>query len=184
MISTLRKIIVIDLEATCYEGEFPKEERPEIIQIGACLLDLDKKEITKKDSYIIHPYHSSISKYCETLTGITPERAKRGIRFDHARNRLAKNFGTKRKIWGAWGEGDRIEFEQECQNWNVEYPFSNQFINISTLFSLYYGFNKKINLEKALTLLGLNFQGRPHDAEDDAYNTALILLKILGEGRG
>jgi inhibitor of KinA sporulation pathway (predicted exonuclease) len=182
MISTLQKIIVIDLEATCYEGEFPEEERSEIIQIGACLLDMRSgilPPIKNKTSYLVRPYFSKISKYCEELTGITSEKAKRGMRFDHARNKLAKEFGTKSKIWAAWGEGDRLKFIKECEVWGVEYPFSEEFINVSSLFSLAKGFSRRINLEEALKYMGFEFIGEPHRADNDAYNTAQILYALL-----
>jgi len=179
MISTLKKIIIIDLEATCYEDKFPQDEHPEIIQIGVCLLNLKDKQIKNKTSYLVRPHHSTISGHCENLTGITPKMAKRGMRFDHARNKLAKEFGTRSKVWAAWGEGDRLEFARECKSWNTKYPFSDEFINVSGLFALAGGFSQRVNLEKALGYFNLEFYGTPHHAEDDAYNTACILRELL-----
>ena len=40
------KIIIIDLEATCWEGIPPKGEVSEIIEIGICLLDTLTGEIS------------------------------------------------------------------------------------------------------------------------------------------
>ena len=36
----LDKIIVIDLEATCWEGDPPPGQESEIIEIGLCILDV------------------------------------------------------------------------------------------------------------------------------------------------
>ena len=41
------KIIIIDLEATCWEGIPPKGEVSEIIEIGICLPSLVKLAITE-----------------------------------------------------------------------------------------------------------------------------------------
>lgn len=169
----------MDLETTCYEFGFPEGESKEIIQIGACLLDLGRDEIKNKKSYIVRPYDSKISEYCSQLTGITWDTAKFGMRFDHARNKMCKDFGTKSKVWAAWGEGDRLEFEKACVRWNIEYPFSDEFLNINTLFSMKYKVKSRINLKRALEMCDLKFEGQPHRADDDAFNTARILREIL-----
>lgn len=41
------KIIILDLEATCWEdGGFFQKQRSEIIEIGLCVLDVDKQQVS------------------------------------------------------------------------------------------------------------------------------------------
>ena len=66
------KIIVIDLEATCWEGKPPPGEISEIIEIGICVLDQATGAIDKNRGILIKPVHSAISPFCTQLTTITP----------------------------------------------------------------------------------------------------------------
>jgi len=40
MAAKLDKLIVIDIEATCWEGDPPEGQAAEIIEIGVCVLDV------------------------------------------------------------------------------------------------------------------------------------------------
>lgn len=66
-------IIIIDLEATCWRGEVPKDQVSEIIEIGICLLDIKTRVISKNKGILIQPERSKISPFCTDLTTITQE---------------------------------------------------------------------------------------------------------------
>lgn len=184
MSNKLDKIVVVDLEATCWQNEDgsktpPQGEQSEIIEIGACFLDCQTGKISHKSSYVIKPRFSKISKFCVELTGLTQEIVDQGMHFEHAVNKFRKEFGVKNRVWATWGDYDRIEFEKNCKLYNIEYPFGVKHINAKTLFSLLNGLPREMGVSKALEYLSMNFIGQQHRGDDDAYNTARIISKML-----
>lgn len=177
----LDSAIIIDIECACWmpRESQPKNERSDIIEIGACKLDLQTGKISQKTSYIIKPRNSTISEFCTELTTLTQEDVNRGIPFSDACNKLAKEFGTKNRVWFAWGDFDRIHIQKECEFYGAIYPFGRRFINAKTLFSLMNGLKKEIGLQKAMEYYNLEFKGTQHRGHDDAFNTAKVLWKIL-----
>lgn len=174
----LDKIIVIDLEATCWES---KQARPlgmknEIIEIGACFYNLQTQQPEQKTSYYIRPRQSEISQFCIDLTGITPELIKeKGIPFDNAVNKLIKEFAPKHRTWMSWGAYDRVMLQKECERQRVDYPMGINHINLKNWFSLYYKMKDELGLQKALSQLNIQFEGRQHSGADDAWNIARII---------
>jgi len=174
----LDKVIVFDLEATCWATEEEQRLTPsEIIEIGACLLDVRTGEISKKTRYIIRPKVLEISQYCTDLTGHTVDSVKKGIPFSDACNKFKKEFGTTNKISAAYGN-DISSLDKECQRYGIVNPLSSSYINISHLFALKYK-NSKMSLEQALKKIDEQFEGTPHHGDDDALNAAKLLRKIL-----
>lgn len=67
------KIVCFDLEMCCWETEEETGKKTgEIIEIGLCKIDLEKREIVKRSQYYVKPEKDEISKFCTKLTGITP----------------------------------------------------------------------------------------------------------------
>ena len=92
------KIIIIDLEATCWEGIPPKGEVSEIIEIGICLLDTLTGEITDNRGILVKPTHSKISPFCTQLTTITPELvAREGVSYEFS-GTIVDIFKRKQKF--------------------------------------------------------------------------------------
>ena len=177
-------IVVVDVESTCWETKGEQGNQPmEIIEIGACILDVETFEISRKKSYIVRPKFSKISEFCTKLTGYTWDDVKIGMPFENACNKLAKEFGTRNRVWASWGDYDRSHFERECRSKKARYPFSDGHINISALFILMMGLKKRVSVANALKAIGNEFEGTPHKGCDDAWNTAKILRHLLESGR-
>lgn len=177
VVKDVSKILVLDTELTCWENGIPPEgEVSEIIQVGWCWLNFPSLERTDRRSILVRPQRSRISEYCTNLTGITPKMAKSGIPFEHAMKHLIKQ-GTRSRAWAAWGRDINI-FVEQCRNFSAEYPFSDEFVNVSTLASLFLGLPLRTSLEKAMEILGVTPEGRAHTADSDAWNTAAILAKV------
>ena len=114
---------IIDLECTCWPDSPPFGEQMEIIEIGACLYDKELG-LTKKKSILVKPEYSKISPFCTELTGHTFEELKRyGVPFSDAIHTLQKNYPLKSCPWLSWGDFDRIQFEKDCFQKEIEYPF-------------------------------------------------------------
>jgi DNA polymerase III epsilon subunit-like protein len=73
MARALDKILVIDVEATCWEGDPPAGQTSEIIEIGLCVLDVASGERSAPRAIMVKPQRSTLSEYCIQLTTITPE---------------------------------------------------------------------------------------------------------------
>lgn len=175
----LDKIIVVDLEATCWEGEPPQRQISEIIEIGACSLNMKTLEIENKQSYLVKPRFSQVGEYCTRITSLSAEQVSRGMSFGDAVNKFKKEFGLKNRTWASWGRGDMDFFLRNCALYEIDYPFGEEHLNASTLFSLKYKLHERIGVENALQMMGMDFEGKPHRAIDDAYNTARIIKNTL-----
>ena len=71
MARKLDQIIVLDIEATCWEGEIPRGQENEIIEVGLCLLEPKTGERSAKASYLVRPERSKVSEFCTRLTTLT-----------------------------------------------------------------------------------------------------------------
>lgn len=181
----LDQIVVIDLEATCWEGNKPPagQER-EIIEIGLCMLDVISGERLEKRSILVKPERSSVSEFCTQLTTLTQEQLMReGVSFKKACSILKKEYLTEERLWASYGDYDRNKFEKQCRLYNVSYPFGPRHLNIKSLFGIFNGLPREIGLEKAMERLGLPMEGTHHRGHDDAWNTAAILAALMLRGR-
>jgi inhibitor of KinA sporulation pathway (predicted exonuclease) len=175
----LDKIIVIDLEATCWEGDPPAGETSEIIEIGLCVLDVATGQREPARALLVKPRHSTLSPYCQKLTTITPEMLKDGLDFADACRILREEYLSETRTWASYGDYDRIMMAAQCDSWNIPYPFGRSHINVKNLFALQNGLEKEVGLQKATALLGLPFEGTIHRGMDDAWNIAAVLDRVL-----
>ena len=175
----LDKILVVDLEATCWEGEPPAGESSEIIEIGLCVLNVATGERTDTQGILVNPERSTMSDYCRMLTTITPEMLEGGLSFTEACALLVERFDSTRRTWASYGDFDRIKFRQQCEDWGVPYPFGRSHINVKNLFALQQGLSQEVGLQQATALLGMPFEGTIHRGVDDAWNIAAVLDRVL-----
>jgi len=181
------KIIVVDLEATCWDEDTPEgiaekgDQLSEIIEIGVCSYLVQSKRIADKQSILVRPQNSKVSDYCTKLTGHTWEGLrKHGIPYAGAVNTLRKNFGPKHRVIACWGNYDWYMVSQQCLREEVPFPFGRSYINVKELYALTYGLTKAVGLGEALGMERLGFVGSPHRGDDDAYNVARILRQLIG----
>jgi len=172
------KILVIDIEATCWKGKVPEGQQNEIIEIGICILDTVYYEIIANDSILVKP-NSEISPFCTELTTLTQNDVETGISLKEACQILQTHYLSKQPIWASYGGYDRKLFEKECQSKGIEYPFSKEHINVKQLFAKTLNLKKQIGMAGALRKLDLPLEGTHHRGVDDAWNIAKILAWLL-----
>ena len=176
------KILVVDLEATCWERGSGIKYTPEVIEFGICSLIPRTGEIVERESIIVKPY-GKISQYCTELTGITQEKVEVGMSLTKACEYIVEKYKPNRLIWSSWGDWDERALKTDCYLKNVQYPFSDQHFNIKAFCAIKLAkddtISKTTGVSKALELLGMHFEGKPHSGLDDAVNTARILYKLL-----
>ena len=182
------QLLVYDLELTCWENHLPDgslDKSPpegmenEIIQFGYVIVDMKTKNIVEKDSWIIKPKKSTISDFCEKLTGISQDRVdNEGISFEKFRKIISQK-GWKYIPNMSWGYGDYFILKEHCDKRNLDFPLSKAHNCAKVMFGLWTGRSKGWGVKRAIDRLGLEFEGDQHDAMWDAYNTALILLNSI-----
>jgi len=177
----LDKIVVVDIEATCYEpGKFPHNEVQEIIEFGITLIDVKQHDIAFSTSILVKPRKSKISPYCVELTSLTAEMLDRsGLPFVDAITAIQNEFAPKTCTWGSYGNFDRSLITEQCKREGIKCPFSANHFNIKNLFALKYGLSSEVGMKEALQIAGIPLEGRHHRGVDDSKNIAKILIKIL-----
>ena len=174
----LDKIVVVDIETTCWEKR-EKEQIMEVIEVGVCLLDIGSGEITDRQSILIKPVYSALSDFCTKLTTLTQELVETGIGFREACLKLEDEYQSKKRVWASYGDFDRRQFERECRLKRVPYPFGSRHLNVKTLFAIKHRLAEEVEMDKTLALLGLELIGTHHRGVDDAYNVARILRRLI-----
>ncbi|WP_454046782.1 exonuclease domain-containing protein [Chryseobacterium sp. Marseille-Q8038] len=178
---TTNEIIIIDLEATCWENDrIPSGQKVDIIEIGICKLNLTSKAISQKQSIYVIPERSEINRFCTKLTGITPQLIEeKGIYFEEACEIIREQYHSAPLTWAGYGNFDGEQIIEQCDWLGIKNPFSENYMNVMYEFKRHFGLHKQIGLKRALDYLNMDFEGTHHSGADDAYNTARILTKIL-----
>ncbi len=177
------QIIVIDIECTCWEGHTPPDQENEIIEIGICPLKPHTGERLERRSILVKPERSTVSPFCTQLTTLTQEQVDGGMAFADACALLEKDYRTRQRVWASYGDFDRQQFERQCRERHIAYPFSPSHLNVKTLFTLIRAMRHDVSMAQALDDLGLPLEGTHHRGDDDAWNIALMLHKLLLERR-
>ncbi|TWU49274.1 3'-5' exonuclease [Rubripirellula reticaptiva] len=179
MARSLDVILVVDLESTCWEGSPPPGQTSEIIEIGLRTVDLKTLTRTEKRSFLVKPVLSEISEFCTELTTLTPDMLTDAGSLADAVKVLKKEYGSKDRLWASWGDYDRRQFERVCKDLNVGYPFGPSHLNVKSLFAAAMGSGHELGLDGAYKQLGLELEGTHHRGDDDAWNIAQILCRLL-----
>jgi inhibitor of KinA sporulation pathway (predicted exonuclease) len=175
----LDKLIVIDIEATCWDGDPPPEQETEIIEIGVCVLDIPTGERVARQSILVKPERSEVSPFCTELTTLTQTQVNGGVSFEHACRILRRKYRTGDRTWASYGDYDRRLFEKQCSERDVAYPFGPTHINVKNLAALFHGWRREVGMLQAMSLMELSVEGTHHRGVDDAWNTGLLLAKLV-----
>lgn len=179
MIDT-HQLVVVDIEATCWEGGTPPPgQQSEIIEVGVCLLSLVDGTISPARSLLIRPTRSEVSQFCTELTTLTAEQLSAGMSFEAACAALRAEYDTPRLPWASWGSYDRRLFTEQCASFGVNYPFSESHINLKQRFGRLYRIKSAPGMAAALAYLQLPLLGTHHRGGDDAHNIARIAAAAL-----
>jgi inhibitor of KinA sporulation pathway (predicted exonuclease) len=174
------KIIIVDLEATCWATrEESSRNTSEIIEIGTVLYNLDTCRIEKSDSFLVKPVNSVVSEFCTTLTTLTQEDVDDGMAFKTACDYLMNEYSSLDYPWASYGAYDRKMIDRQCKAHSIKNPMSDEHINVKLLYTLISPSHKRVGMEQALDALGIPLVGTHHRGIDDAKNITKILESIL-----
>lgn len=176
----MSQILIVDVESTCWENNrVPPGEQSEIIEIGACLLDVATQAISEQRSILIKPARSKVGAFCTQLTSITSEMVAEGCSFAQACATLETIYRAKDRLWASWGNYDRKMFQTQCESFGVAYPFGDKHINLKDLHARVTGLHRQVGMAAALRAAGLEMEGTHHRGGDDAHNIARVVGELL-----
>jgi inhibitor of KinA sporulation pathway (predicted exonuclease) len=179
MAKKIDQIIVVDVEATCWEGDPPPGQENEIIEIGVCQLDIASGQRSKKRSILVRPERSRVSEFCTRLTTLTQEQVDQGIPFQEAIELLKSEYRPADRTWASYGDYDRIQIQRQCEQRGIPYPFGRTHLNIKNLLAIGLNLPREVGLERAVEIFDLPLEGTHHRGDDDAWNIAAVLAELL-----
>jgi inhibitor of KinA sporulation pathway (predicted exonuclease) len=180
----LDHVLVIDIEATCWDTAPPPGQTTDVIEIGVCPVELSSLRRLEKRSLLIRPDRSTVSEFCTRLTTITPEQVAGGMAFGDACRVLEKEYDSRNRVWASFGDYDRKQIEKQCADTGVRYPFGSRHVNVKTLFAMARGLPAEVGMPQAVDLCGLTLEGIHHRGDDDAWNIAAVLIEVLKKVSG
>ena len=184
MARLLDKIVVVDVESTCWDRDDKSAVDNEIIEIGVCTLDPVTFERAGKYSYLVLPENGKVSAFCTKLTGHTQEELEcHGGPLRYKIDGLRSTYALKNRMWASYGDYDRNQFRRECEAKSIKYPFGSTHLNVKNLFAIAMGLPKEVGMAAALEMLEMPLEGQHHNGADDAWNIAGILGFILDKFR-
>ena len=116
-------ILVIDLEATCDEGDGLAADDMEVIEIGAVWATAEG-EVLEEFQALVRPTLHPISDFCQALTGIQQADVDTAPLFPVVAAQLA-SFAQRSHdatMWGSWGKFDDKQIQRDCQRHGVASP--------------------------------------------------------------
>lgn len=174
------KALVIDIEATCWEGKGSKNKISEIIEVGVTEIELTSEGWTLGKTYSLPVQNilDDISPFCTQLTGWTQKEIDHvGQPYPEVVSRLRREFDSKNRLIVNWGKYDDKMFQEMSKIHKVAYPFSNNVLNLKAVFYSAYG--QSAGVGRAMELLGMEFEGTPHRGADDSRNIARIYMELM-----
>jgi inhibitor of KinA sporulation pathway (predicted exonuclease) len=174
-------IVSLDLELNQPSGR--------IVQIGALVGNVRTGEVVSHFDAKVNPGEPFSSTIAE-LTGISALELQSAPSLAVAGEAVA----TWLTAWDSvrilnpltWGGGDTVILREQLGLSEERWMFGRRWIDVKTLYVAWrMAHNKEISggLAKAMTKLGLAFQGRKHNAIDDALNTFRMYRVLLAEFR-
>jgi len=168
-------LLVLDLEMNKPSGT--------IIQVGCVIGNLVTGVILEE--YTAHiKINEKLSEYITKLTGIKQVDIDNGITLAEAYEKikeLHKKYECFRNFL-QWGQGDS-EYLRKCLNLDDEiFIGGRRTIDAKTIYVSYRFANNlshQSGLSKSMVKLGLLFNGKKHQACDDARNTFTIYRELL-----
>lgn len=180
---------VIDVEATCWEGQPPPGSVHEIIEIGLTVVDLTARRRVARHRILVRPARSAVSAFCTALTGLTQAEVMRGVTFAEACRLLVEGHAAGQRPWASWGDYDRRQFNRQSQADELPYPFGHSaegprstHTNAKAVFTAAHGLRRRPGMSDALRIAGLPLEGRHHSGADDAWNIAALVLDLVDRG--
>jgi len=181
------KYIIFDLEATCWSEEDKNNNRlkhtykqNEIIEVAAIALDEQLQLVGTFDRFVKPTINPTLTDFCKELTHITQSDVDNADKFDVVVKQFEEWCGKDSELC-SWGFYDKKQLTEEARikkYGNNIVKMLEHHISIKHQFGDIKGI-KPCGTQKALSLLGLKFEGIQHRAIYDAQNIGRIFVIIF-----
>ncbi len=177
------KYIILDLEATCWEGR--SEGQNETIEIGAVMIDEQGKIESEFVQFIKPLKHPVLSDFCTQLTSIQQSDVDDAPYFNEAIEKFKTWFGCLdgNYLLCSWGFYDRKQFESDCKLHGLDTSWVEPHISLKHQYREILNLRRAIGMKRALLNEGMELDGTHHRGIDDARNIAKIFVKYMGQWR-
>ncbi|GAE25130.1 exonuclease [Halalkalibacter wakoensis JCM 9140] len=169
--------VIFDLELI---KRFRKGQPSEIVEIGACKVDLSNKQIVDQFQQYISPKRGKISKSTRKFIKMSEDDVNKAVSFEEGIYLFTEWLGKEYYLC-SWGKDDRAHFiNQSVQN-KINLSWLRNYNDIQKPIGrlITPDGNQQLGLKNALSIAGIEPVGKVHRGIDDAINTAKLFIKFL-----
>ena len=169
--------VVFDLELI---KRFRKGQPSEIVEIGACKVDLDTRQIIDQFQIYISPRKGYIAKSTRNFINMSKKDMHSAVPFREGIRLFVEWIGSDYYLC-SWGKDDRIHLIDECIRKKVGLIWLRNYNDIQQqIGALLRDDNRnQLGLQNALELANIEPTGLAHRGIDDAINTARLMIQLL-----
>jgi len=175
-----RPILVVDLEATCWDDRETTVHDMDIIEFG-CVIAEDNGKILDHFGTLVRPtLNPLLSGFCTQLTTITQKDVDSAPPYPDACRLIDEWLDGREKglIWGSWGGYDRNQLLAEQSRHAIAPKFlSCPHVNLKKLWSKSLGL-RPMGMRRAIEHSGFTVDGTFHRGIDDARNISKLVPAI------
>lgn len=171
--------ILIDLEATCWEGG-GRRDQMEIIEIGAVrMLSAAGPVVDEYQSFLRPVVEPKLSEFCTSLTSIRQADVDTAEPFSMVFPQFMAWIAEEPFVFGSWGAYDLGQIRQDCARHGIPLPPKlENHVNVKQVFARHFGI-KPAGMAAALAKAGIELTGTHHRAIDDVRNIARLAQIVL-----
>ncbi|WP_438448915.1 exonuclease domain-containing protein [Gorillibacterium sp. sgz5001074] len=171
----MKHAVVYDLELV---KRFKKGQPSEIVEIGACKVDLTTRQVIENFQIYIVPGSGYFSKSTRSFINMTKEDAAGAVSFKTGIRQFADWTGPDSYLC-SWGKDDKLHIVNECVRKNIPLGWFRNYNDIQSQIGRLLSDQKgQMGLKNALALAGIEPVGKAHRGIDDARNTAELLIRF------
>lgn len=159
---------------------FKKGQLSEIVEIGACKIDPNKKQIIDQFQIYIKPRSGYVSKSTRKFIKMKKEDIQNAVSFQEGIE-LFKTWLGESYYLCSWGKDDKAHIMNQCVRSKINLDWFQNYNDIQKPISklLTDNQNNQLGLKNALQLATFDHLGVAHRGIDDALNTAQLLLRFI-----
>ena len=177
---------IVDFEFTQYTKPVgkPRAFFPEIIEIGAVKIDYGATEVSGHIEAFVKPcFFPKQAAESMDFCMITESDMEDAVGFGDMLELMATLYIPGKTYFISWGDADYSVVAQGCERHAFPNPILREdYLDLAAAYKAMKGDRKTTGLYAAADELGINTDGFRHTAYDDAYNTGMVLLKLIDSG--
>ncbi|MGO4889271.1 exonuclease domain-containing protein [Anaerobacillus sp. MEB173] len=168
--------VIFDLELV---KRFKVGQPSEIVEIGACKVNLSTKQMIDQFQLYISPKHGYISKSTRKFINMKKEDMKNTVPFHQGIEQFTEWLGNEYYLC-SWGKDDKAHLINQCVRNRIELEWLKNYNDIQKqIGKIISAEHTQLGLKNALQLAGIEPVGKAHRGIDDAINTAELFIKYI-----